>query len=388
MFLSPLITELSDSGHLIVDLADDDGPKLRFGSFESGMLWERWEGNRWTVTETDYGVMFANRAHELRKNLPVQYYLAGVPSPVVEALYGIPYLQATIFKFCAYWEIARKLLTSNPILLWMVAENYNNSPAFRDELPILFELPQRVILEVLLNAPVRPVQVRFLTHIRLSWGDRSTLTLIRNLCKNQDHVLRLKHWDNIPSLFLSLLWEAPYLADSSWLREEVAGQMWGNRDLVTLDFKLLQDTVRLMKSRTEWQRYLLQCRSWVEVQAVHDTILTSMRAQTGYGGIAPDTVFPRPPVRADRHFVPITTMKGLIDEGQAMHHCVATRAPEIISGSSYIYKVSVAGERGTLEVTIRPDRKPAYIEAFKLACNKEPSPATWKAARQWLSNAQ
>ena len=64
MFLSQLISNLEPDGSLVVDLADEGGPVLRFGPYESGMSWERREGERWVGTDHDYGVLLVHDAHD------------------------------------------------------------------------------------------------------------------------------------------------------------------------------------------------------------------------------------------------------------------------------------------------------------------------------------
>ena len=56
-----------------------------------------------------------------------------------------------------------------------------------------------------------------------------------------------------------------------------------------------------------------------------------------------------------------------------MRHCVATRADDGLAGECYVYRVNLTGERGTLQVGIRPDG--LLIDEFRLRNNAEPSPA-------------
>ena len=71
-----------------------------------------------------------------------------------------------------------------------------------------------------------------------------------------------------------------------------------------------------------------------------------------------------------------------------MHHCVVTRAVDVVAGRCALYRVSVGSERATLELTLGPDGAPVAIDEFRLACNAEPSDAAWETARQWLAEGQ
>lgn len=71
-----------------------------------------------------------------------------------------------------------------------------------------------------------------------------------------------------------------------------------------------------------------------------------------------------------------------------MQNCVVFRAGEAMRGISAIYRVQVAGQRGTLQISVGRNGEPGSIEEFKLARNAEPSEAAWEAARQWLKQGQ
>ena len=53
-----------------------------------------------------------------------------------------------------------------------------------------------------------------------------------------------------------------------------------------------------------------------------------------------------------------------------------------------LYRVNVAGERATLEIAVGRDGEPLAIDEFRLACNAEPSEASWQAAGAWLEEGR
>jgi hypothetical protein len=71
-----------------------------------------------------------------------------------------------------------------------------------------------------------------------------------------------------------------------------------------------------------------------------------------------------------------------------MQNCVVFRAGEAMRGISAIYRVQVAGQRGTLQISVGRNGEPGSIEEFKLARNAEPSEAAREAVRQWLAAGQ
>lgn len=42
MFLSSLLSRYEDDGSLIVDLRENGGPLVRYGSYDEGVPWFRW----------------------------------------------------------------------------------------------------------------------------------------------------------------------------------------------------------------------------------------------------------------------------------------------------------------------------------------------------------
>lgn len=387
MFLSHSNSEYTTDGSLIVDLADDNGPRLRFGAYEKGMLWEEWRSSGWRYTERDYGVIFANRSHNLRQELPVLDYLASIPEPIIEALYGIPHCQATMLKFCAYWNNAADLLLSNRILFWLLADRYARDSSIREEFPWILDLPQRSILKTLLSREVAPVEVRFLKKIDLSFGDIYTLREIQKSLAKEGLANRLAHWKRVPPILLSAFALSAPLARLQWINKEVSTQAaLVDNHFANDNYKLLTDTVLLINQSNRNHELILECTNWEDVRALHDRLLHPPAPYK----LAVDAgkVFPDPPVPGNKYFSPIRTGRELIEEGEKMHHCVATRTQNILAGRSCIYKVNLEGERGTIEIRLTPDGAPHYIEQFKLACNKEPSPGTWFLAQQWLMKSR
>jgi hypothetical protein len=375
-----------------VDLADEGGPVVRFGPVSAGMSWARRSGERWISTRIDWGVVLLNRAHESRRDLPVLRYLAEVSEAITAPLYALQHLQATALQLCVRWTEASQLAHTNLPLLWLVAERYGRDAEWRSRLPDLLRRPQPALLEAVLEAAVRPAQVRLLRKTVLDEGDRLTLQRLGRVVANEDVVMRLRHWHRVPSGLLEALLDLPDLADLHWLRTLVGGahSPWVLGQVVREHQKLLRDTASLarMLGRPAAVARALTCsRDWAGVRLLHDALLEILRpGEAGAFGvdIDPAIVFGAPPIPSDARFSAIQSVGELLQEGRDMHHCVATRASDVLSGRCYLYRVQVAGQRGTLEVGLGPGGEPRSIEEFRLACNREPSPAALAAARAWV----
>ena len=398
MFLSALVSQLEPDGSLVVDLADERGPVLRFGPLAEGMPWARLEGEHWVGTDHDYGVLLVNDAHERAPELPVHRYLAAVPREDLETLNRIRYLQATVIALYARWPEARDLLQANPVLLWMVAERYAADPDSRHRVPGWLLKPQKELLGWLLREPARDTQVRFLQRLVLDRGDRDVVTTVRRCLATPGIVAKLRHWPKVPTGLLALLLEAPAVADLKWLRDELVATRneFDVMRVVQQRRRLLRDTARMITMLNAGQLgevfRLERYQSWKSVKALHDRLLKAAR-ELGWqklldSDVLPTQVFPAAPIPSDERFQAIATVAEIVQEGEQMHHCVVTRASDAMAGACALYRVNVAGQRATLEIKLGRDGEPLSIDEFRLACNAEPSDAAWRAALAWLEEGR
>jgi hypothetical protein len=211
-------------------------------------------------------------------------------------------------------------------------------------------------------------------------------------------VAKLRHWRCVPSGFLTLMHESPAVAELAWLREE-AEAIQNDYDaarVVQRYRRLLRDTVRMIglvnAAVQEAPIDLRSYRSEKSVEVLHDRLLTVARklgwAKLLEADVAPTQAFPIPPIPSDQRFSAITNVAEIIQEAERMKHCVATRAGDVMAGACALYRVNVAGERATLELSLAPNGEPLEIDQFRLACNAEPSEAAWSAAQRWLEEGR
>jgi hypothetical protein len=361
------------------------------------MYWERWEKDRWVQTDYDYGLLLVNKAHESRTDLPVLDFLSDVPANVLATFDRVRWLQATMLQLWARWPQAQDLLQSNLGLLYLLASEYAASPDRRHLIIDAFERRQRPLLALILRQPVRSAQVRFLRRVVFDAGSRTALLNVRRFVADEEKVIAFRHWSKVPASLVSLFFEAPYLADFQPLRHEVekASRPWEFKTIAEKRGRLLHDTVRLasmLQPEGFGAKVIPRYRSWARIDRLHDQMLHA--AETlGWqalldSGIKVEQHLCKPPIPAAEGFAPIETVADLVAESAAMSHCVLVRARDAIEGLAAIYRVEVAGERGTLEISLGEEREPLTIEQFKLACNKEPSREAWDAAESWFAEGR
>jgi hypothetical protein len=325
-------------------------------------------------------------------------YLAVIPAGDLDLLSQSVFLQATMLRLYARWPEARDLLRANPVLLRFVAFKHEVSPEERHCLPEMLRKSQRELLAWILGRPVRPAQVRFLKKLMLTSRDNQDLRVALACANREDFVASMEQWPKVPTHFLTLLLDEPVLAHLEWLRKEVAtARTRADMSRVLQQrYRLLWDTVRMLKSehRADIDETvdLRRCQSPASLQRLHDRLVAAQRVDWEKKLLESDNprvrAFPEPPIPSDEHFQAITSGAELIEEGAAMQNCVVFRAGEAMRGISAIYRVQVAGQRGTLQISVGRHGEPGSIEEFKLARNAEPSEAAWEAVRQWLAEGQ
>ena len=190
----------------------------------------------------------------------------------------------------------------------------------------------------------------------------ATLGAVRRLVTDEALVMRLKHWPRVPTGLLSLLFEAPVVAELHWLRDEIATteDHFAVARLVEQRRRFVRDTVRMLGvirrdddgDAFDIRRY----KSWKSLKALHDRLITAAR-RMGWGSLLDaelpaQQAFPAPPIPSDHRFSAIANVAELIQEAERMHHCVVTRAVDVVAGRCALYRVNVGGERATLELRL------------------------------------
>ena len=263
---------------------------------------------------------------------------------------------------------------------------------FRGVSAALLTLPQRALLaELLGRADVRPAQIRFLRKLVVIEGTSAALSQSRQLAGDESAVMALRHWQRLPTPLLPLV-TGPLLLHLRWLREELAttGDRWMLGQILERHGSLVRDTSRMLAqlghegTDPALSRFVRTCGGLAHL---HDALVRILNDPDAAGDdrLANAALsFGPPPIPSNAIFQAITTVGELYDEGREMRHCVATRAEDILAGRCYVYRMELDGERGTLQVGIRPGG--LVIDEFRLRDNGEPSPAAQKAAANWIDD--
>jgi hypothetical protein len=398
MSISNLTHHLEPDGSLVVDLGRYGGV-VKYGPLSTGMDWAQLDDGLWVPAECDHAsyhdaMTFIETADRRPAESPVGRYLSAIPERDLEALRQFWLPQATLLKLYVCWPEARELLWTNPALLWLVSATHYGCPDQRDQLHVMLRQGQRELLAWILGRPVRQAQVKFLKKLIVASGDFQDLRVTMLCAGDSQFVKRLVQWPTVPCCFLILMLDEPAVTRFEWLRREFAGER-NRADTVRLMHqrrRLLFDTMRLLEladtGGAEARADFRHCGSAVSLQRLHDRLIMEAQRRSWPKLLNSDNprarAFPEPPILSDERFQAISSVAGLVQEADAMQNCVALRAGRAMVGACAIYRVYVAGERGTLEVSVGRHGEPVSIDEFKLATNEEPSEAAWSAARDWL----
>ncbi len=142
---------------------------------------------------------------------------------------------------------------------------------------------------------------------------------------------------------------------------------------------------RLPARDTDPIALLEECRAWHEEIArlggreLRVTLDESVLLDDG------DLALPDPPcedvVAGGVEVRAIRTLRALVEEGRAMHNCVASYLGEILARRSYVFSARVRGERLTVEA--QPSRRRPFVLAQVAGeANREPSRAARAAIEE------
>ena len=377
--------------------------QVRLGTWDRGLVLERLEGGAWGVEDGDPGVSplavadmdtLARAPAQPDETWltahPVEAWAASIPASIRELARPIEWRQMTLLWLLREVPEAVTLLADNPVLIWLLV-NW----LVRRDLPVAaarnLVLGSRARIARTVAGVSSAGVVRLLGRLRFRLygpGEMRTLeqvlghpTLPRDLVR-----LRAVAGDALP-----ILLEFPGLLAFPCLRQLVADAV----EEPALSARLLTLAVRYVAGLEHlagglgienFSQACARCRTEQQLVALHDR--WTARFNVRHGQRAATVVrecgrseFPDPPVPGMDTIRPLRTVEELLEEGAKMHHCAGSYYHDALDGRSYFYAV-LAPERATLELRLVEGRVVSCM--VLLACNKEPSPETLRAVKEWL----
>lgn len=297
------------------------------------------------------------------------------PVDVLAALETMPSHKARLAEYASKSSSIKDLLLSNPILLWGLCEYGFLNDVTLDEIEALTRLKQRELARYLkLEGTQR--QVRLLKRMSGVSRTKDELRSYIRLLKHQEVCNYLSHAQGELGQELKLLIKHPWLAGCP-VRALIP--LLSNQEHWTT----FRDILRMTDDITELQH----CTTINAINRLHDRLVVELNQWRGrelirdeYGQPVP---LPEPPLPATDNIIHITSQAELIEEGQEMHHCIASHLKSVVDGKFAVYRM-MAPERLTIEVLVM-GRGQLVLREVRGKCNRLPSDASNAIIEAWFS---
>ena len=297
------------------------------------------------------------------------------PVDVLAALEAMPSHKARLAEYASKINPVRDLLLSNPILLWGLCEYGFLNDITHDEIEGLSRLKQRELARYLKLEGTQQ-QVRLLKRMSGVSRTKDELRAYIRLLKHQEVCNYLSHATGELGAELHLLTKHPWLASCP---ARALIPLLSNREHWTA----FRDILRMTDDITELQ----QCTTTNALNRLHDRLVVELNQWRGRELIRDENgqpvALPEPPLPATDNIIPITSQAELIEEGQEMHHCIASHLKSVVDGKFAVYRM-MAPERLTIEVLVMGGGQ-LVLREVRGKCNRLPSDASNAIIEAWFS---
>lgn len=161
-------------------------------------------------------------------------------------------------------------------------------------------------------------------------------------------------------------------------------KIWKNFMHCAVDNRLIISDVINMTNNEHLTRYreiLMRSSGKVRLKEIHDEVTEEYNKVVALIEAErlekPFPEWKKTPI--PEHIVQLKNGKELLEEGQKMHHCVASYVETCLNGNSYIFHIKLGKDEATLELT-----KEGRINQFKSFSNNNPSSQLRDYVDTWL----
>ena len=297
------------------------------------------------------------------------------PVDVLTALETMPSHKARLAEYASKSSSINDLLLSNPIFLWGLCEYGFLDNISVDEIEELARLKQRDLARHLKLEGTQQ-QVRLLKRMSGVSRTKDELRSCIRLLKHQEVCTYLSHAKGELGADLQLLTKHPWLASCP---ARALIPLLSNQE----HWIIFRDILRMTDDITELQ----QCTTINAINRLHDRQVVDLNQRRGRelirDGHGQPVPLPEPPLPATGTIIPITSQAELIEEGQEMHHCIASHLKSVVNGKFAVYRM-MAPERLTIEVLVMGGGQ-LVLREVRGKCNRLPSDASNAIIEAWFS---
>jgi len=375
---------LGTNGHLEFRIPPPFECSFRFSSWQSGLIYERFENGSWQPETLDCGFPLLELAESQNDKPDVIEFLGQIPDSIRERAEGFRYAQATLLHWIAANSSATELFESVPTLIWLLIARQQAVEWPDDHVARLLRSPRTKILSAISGVGQRS-GLTWLKKIELGEGDSREHEVIINALRSEFYRSPCGQEPKIPIHWVKAAAEFPQLANTrafhGFCKQHPKKTKDFSRDL-RQNAKFWVDALNVarMIDIADAEIALNRCIDFTAMRRLHDRWtdrLNQRQALVVHGA----TPFPEPPIPGNANIHPITTLEDLQAEGRLMHHCVAVYEAPIRQGGCYIYRI-LQPERATVELRFSGNQ--VRVGQVQLAYNGRPSTETRVEIDSWL----
>jgi len=358
--------------------------KFRFSSWESGLIYERFEGETWNPESLDCGIALLDLAESQATNSDILAFLSNIPADVRSLAAPFRYGQSTMLKWIATNQYAAELFKSAPLLFWMLIARQQLVGWPDAHVENLFSSQRSKVLSAISGVSHRS-GLKFLNRIELDEGNEKECEILINALRSGFHQSRCGQEKRIPMHWVGAAAAYPELSHSrafhNFCLASPEPSTEFNRELRQFA-RFWEDALNVARvvEIYDAEIALNPCKDFQAVRRLHDrwTDRLNQRQALVVDGA---TAFPATPVPGNADIHPIQTLEDLQAEGRLMHHCVSVYEAKIRAGSCYIYRM-LKPERATIELRFSGNQ--IRLGQVYLAYNGQPSSETMEHVNSWV----
>ena len=384
----PRVALSSADGSLSFDFAPRVGLQLRLTSWRDGLQLSRFEDGAWEPEPSDPQLIRPADFLARSRGDPLAQFAATLPAEECSLASRFQSWQLTILRLLRCHPAAADLARGTPNLLWLLA-------AIVDEQ----ELPNGPLADVLGGSRVDVLRfcvglhatrstLRFLEKVVAPRRPSGQLEIMRQALSEPEVVAWFRHEPVVTPPDIERVLRTKKYRHLPFFRDAITLERTGQPALSGA-LATLRDVYRLGEGMAEetLDARVSGCRTVRQLDRLHDNLIAEARRldaahQLSLIALRYGTTDLPPAPRAGTSTIEhVATAAELIDEGRAMHHCVASYASSIFAGESAIYRV-LAPQRATLELRRIAGRLVAH--QLRGACNAEVDDETRAVVDAWL----
>jgi len=204
---------LGTNGHLEFRIPPPFECSFRFSSWQSGLIYERFENGSWQPETLDCGFPLLELAESQNDKPDVIEFLGQIPDSIRERAEGFRYAQATLLHWIAANSSATELFESVPTLIWLLIARQQAVEWPDDHVARLLRSPRTKILSAISGVGQRS-GLTWLKKIELGEGDSREHEVIINALRSEFYRSPCGQEPTIPIHWVKAAAEFPQLANT------------------------------------------------------------------------------------------------------------------------------------------------------------------------------